>query len=109
MSWKEDVVLEMTRAREAQQQGNGGKVRTAARRSVGIALAELMRRFPEPTYGRDYVAQLRSLAMDERVPQAARDAAMRLQARITHEFKSESVNPIEDAEIILKYVFSRLE
>ena len=108
MKWMESVQLEMQQAREAQRQGNGGKARTSARRAVGLALEELQRRFPGTTYGRDFIVQLRSLAVDPAVPAPAREAADRLQARLTPDFLSRSVNPVEDAEIILAYIFSRL-
>ncbi len=108
MNWMETIELEMRRAREAQRQGNSGKARTSARRAVGLAVEELQKRFPETIYGRDFIAQLRSLALDPVVPQAARAAADRLQARLTPDFHSRSVNPVNDADIILAYILSRL-
>ena len=108
MNWMEDIELEMRRAREAQQKGNSGKARTSARRAVGLAVEELQKRFPDTSYGRDFITQLRSLAADPALPQAARDAADRLQARLMPDFQSRSLNPVEDAAIILEYIFSLL-
>ena len=109
MSWMESVQLEMERAREAQRQGNSGKARTSARRAVGFAVEELQKRFPGTTYGRDFIAQLRSVAVDPAAPQNAREAADRLQARLTPDFVSRSENPVDDAEIILSYILTRLQ
>lgn len=109
MNWIDHIDLEMRRARDAQRQGSGGKARTSARRAVGLAVEELQKRFPETFYGRDFIAQLRSLSLDPAVPQAAREAADRLQARLTPDFQSRSVNPVDDAEIILAYLFSRMQ
>lgn len=109
MMWMESVQLELRRAREAQQQGNSGRARTSARRAVGFGLEELQKRTAGINYGRDFIAQLRSLAADPAVPQTAREAADRLQARLTPDFLSRSVNPVDDAEIILAYILSRLQ
>jgi len=64
---------------------------------------------PGTTYGIDFIAQLRSLSADPSIPQSARDAADRLQARLTPDFQSQSVNPVSDAETILAFIFSRLQ
>lgn len=109
MSWKEDLEREMSRAWEAQRSGNEGKARAGARRAVGVAVEEFQRRFPGKTYGRDFIARLRGLAVDPDVPEAVRRAAERLQARLTPDFRSQSVDPINDAEIILEHILSRLK
>jgi hypothetical protein len=108
MKWTESVELELQRAREAQRQANSGKVRTSARRAAGLALEELQRRFPERNFGGDFITRLRSLAVDPAVPQPVREAADRLQARLTPDFASRSVDPVDDAEIILAYIVSLL-
>lgn len=109
MNWMEYVQFELQRAREAERQGNSGKARTSARRAVGLAVEELQKRFPGTIYGKDFIAQLRSLAADPAVPRDAREAADRLQARLTPDFLSRSVNPVDDAEIILAYLLTRLQ
>jgi hypothetical protein len=108
MNWRDETVLELTRAKEAQRSGNQGMVRASARRAAGIAISELQQRFPEKQYGRDFMEQLRSFAGDEAIPTAARAAADRLQTRISPDFESPSKHPIEDARIIIDFVIHRL-
>jgi HEPN domain-containing protein len=108
MSWLDEVNVELQRARAAERSGNSGKVRTSARRAVGIALLELQRRIPEKIYGRDFISQLRGFASDESVPEDARLAADRLQTRLSPQFESPSKNPIDDARSIIRFVTERL-
>jgi hypothetical protein len=108
MKWQDDIALELTRAKEAERSGNQGRARTSARRAVGIAIVELERRFPEKQYGRDFMTQLRSLASDPTTPEHVRNAAERLQARLTPAFESPSKHPIDDAGIIVKFILERL-
>ncbi|MGA3244106.1 MAG: hypothetical protein ABSE41_05800 [Bacteroidota bacterium] len=108
MNWLDEVNVELQRAEAAERIGNSGKVRTSARRAVGIALMELQRRVPEKYYGRDFISQLRSFARDESVPEVARLAADRLQARLSPQFESLSKNPIDDARSIIRFVIEHL-
>lgn len=108
MNWLEEVNGELQHAETADRTGNSGKVRTSARRAVGIALMELQRRMPEKNYGRDYIGQLRGLASDKSVPEETRLAADRLQARLSPQFESPSKNPIEDAKSIIRFVTDQL-
>ena len=108
MNWLDDVNAELQRAEAAERSGNSGKARTSARRAVGIALMELQRRVPEKNYGRDFITQLRGLAGDHSVPEEARLAADRLQARLSPQFESPSKNPIDDAKSIIRFVMDRL-
>jgi hypothetical protein len=108
MSWRDEIDLELERAREAKRNGNQGRARTSARRAVGFAIVELEKRFPEKQYGRDFMTQLRSLASDAAIPEHVRNAADRLQARLSPEFESPSKNPIDDAEIIVQFILERL-
>ena len=97
--------VELQRCREAQEIGNEGKARTAARRAAGSALTALKHHFPEHNYGDDVMRQLRNLMDDATVPLDAREAAERLQARITEQFTPPfTTDPIDDAMIILNYV-----
>jgi HEPN domain-containing protein len=97
--------VELQRAREAVEVGNDGRARTAARRVAGNALTALKQRFPERNYGDDAVRQLRNLMDDVTVPLDVREAAERLQARITGQFTPAfSTDPVEDAVTILTYV-----
>jgi hypothetical protein len=109
MTWMDDVRRELLRARDAEHSGNSGRARTAARRAVGLAIAELQRQHPEKVYGQDFILQLRSFGLDPEIPLAAREAAGRLQARLTRDFQSSSVNPLDDANIVIAFVLSRLE
>jgi hypothetical protein len=104
----DDIQREMARAVEAERSGNQGRVRASARRAAGIALAEFQRRFPERGYSGDFISQLRAFGRDPSVPDAQRDAAVRLQARLSPDFKSPSQDPIEDARVIISYVLERL-
>jgi HEPN domain-containing protein len=108
MAWLDEVTVELQRAEAAERSGNSGKVRTSARRAVGIALLELQRRIPEKNYGRDFIIQLRGFASDESVPEEARLAADRLQTRLSLQFESPSKNPIDDAKRIIRFVTERL-
>ena len=108
MKWKDEIELEFVRAREAERNGNQGRVRTSTRRAVGIAIVELEKRFPEKQYGRDFVTRLRSFALDPAIPEHVRNAADRLQARLSPEFESPSKHPIEDARIIVQFILERL-
>ena len=108
MKWKDEIELELARARDAERNGNQGRVRTSARRAAGIAIVELEKRFPEKQYGRDSMTQLRSFALDVAIPEHVRNAADRLQAKLTPEFESPSKHPIEDVGIIIRFVLERL-
>jgi hypothetical protein len=99
---------ELGRGEAAARSGNAGLARTSARRGVGIALAELQRKFPEKNYGRDFISQLRGIAEDPSVPEEARLAAGRLQARLSLSFESPSKDPIQDAKTIIKFVLDQL-
>jgi hypothetical protein len=108
MNWLDEVNVELQRAEAAERSGNSGKVRTSARRAVGVALLEMQSRIPEKNYGRDFISQLRGLASDMSVPEEARLAADRLQARLSPQFESPSRNPIDDAKSIIRFVTERL-
>jgi hypothetical protein len=108
MNWRDEIDLELARAKEAERNGNQGRTRTSARRAAGIAIVELERRFPEKQYGRDFMTQLRSLASDTASPEHVRNAAYRLQARLSPEFESPSKHPIDDARIIVQFILERL-
>lgn len=99
---------ELSRGEAAARTGKAGLARTSARRGVGIALAELQRKFPEKNYGRDFIGQLRGIAEDLSVPEEVRLAAGRLQARLSLSFESPSKDPIQDAKTIIDFVLERL-
>ncbi|MBI3586143.1 MAG: hypothetical protein HY088_03310 [Ignavibacteriales bacterium] len=108
MSWTDDAEKELTRAREAKKLGNEGRVRVSARRAVSIMVNELQKRVTGKNYGSDAVRQLQALAEDVGFPQEVRNAAGRLQARLSTDFASESKDPIADALIIIECIRLRL-
>jgi hypothetical protein len=108
MKWRDEIDLELARAKEAERNGNHGRARTSARRAVGIAIVELEKRFPEKQYGRDFMTQLRALASEPTIPAHVRNAADRLQERLSPEFESPSKHPIDDAGIILQFILEQM-
>ena len=108
MKWRDEIEQELRRAREAERNGNQGRARTSARRAAGIAIVELEKRFPEKQYGGDFMMQLRSFASDPATPEHVRNAADRLQARLTPTFESPSKHPIDDAGIIVQFILEQL-
>jgi hypothetical protein len=108
MNWRDETDREIARAKEAERNGNHGRARTSARRAVGLAIVELEKRFPEKKYGKDFMIQLRAFASDPAIPEHVRNAADRLQARLSPEFESPSKHPIDDAGIIVQYILERM-
>jgi uncharacterized protein (UPF0147 family) len=108
MSWMDAIDAEFNRGREAAVQGNEGKVRTSARRAVGIAVTEYQRRLGSIRYGKDVMAQLRSITDDTTLASEVREAARRLQTRISPEFTSPSLRPLEDAMVIIDFIRQEL-
>ena len=108
MKWFEDIERELDRAKEADQRGNHGKARTSARRAVGMAVEEMQKKLPEAQYGRDFISCIRGIASDTTLPREVREAAERLQTRLTTKFESPSTDPVEDARIIIRFVVDRL-
>ena len=104
MNWTDEIDVEINRGRDAEQLGNEGRVRTAARRAVGIAVTQYQRRYPEKQYGSDVMRQLRGIAEDQSLPGDVRQAATRLQTRISEEFTSPSRAPLADALIIIDFI-----
>lgn len=104
MNWLDDIELELNRGRDAEHVGNEGKARTAARRAVGIAVTEYQKRLAVKQYGSDFMRQLRGIAGDQSLPHNVREAATRLQARISQEFTSPSRQPLADALVIINFI-----
>ncbi len=104
MNWLDDIELELNRGRDAERIGNEGKIRTAARRAVGIAVTEYQKQLAMKGYGDDVMRQLRGIAADESLPHDVREAATRLQARISQEFTSPSRQPLADALVIIDFI-----
>lgn len=96
---------EMAEARVVQAAGNIGRARTCARRAAGMALQEAVGIGPGlQTYAATFIEGLRRLSQDTNHPDEVRDAAARLVDRSKPDRTSASENPVQDAEIILKYL-----
>lgn len=109
MTGLEEIEKELSRAREAELAGQGGRARTAARRAVGIAIEEVQRRHPARFSGTTAPAQLESVALDHETPTPVREAAERLRARVSADFQSASVHPSDDATIIIGFMRSLIQ
>ncbi len=107
MTWADQLELELARGREAEAAGNEGKVRTCARRSVGVVVTEYQKR-TENKYGNDAMRQLRGLAADTNLPPEVRRSAERLQSRLAQDFTSPSQQPLEDALVIINFFREKL-
>jgi hypothetical protein len=104
-----DIAQELTRAREAQSSGNAGKVRTAARRAVGCALRYWLEKYPHPGYPSDMMRQIKLFSDETYVPPQVREALLRLETRISAEFESPSIDPLNDASVIISYIRSEIQ
>ncbi len=104
-----DVEPEIMRAREAQNAGNQGMARTAARRAVGAALKHWLEKYPHSEYPPDSMRQLRNFAAEKEVPPDVRLSLDRLQTRLDDSFESPSKDPVNDAIIICTYIRRLLE
>ena len=95
---------EMAEARAVQAEGNIGRARTCARRAVGMALREKIGIGPSRRdYASTFINGLYRLAEDQNFPAEIRAAAARLVDRSKEDRTSAAINPVEDAEMILKY------
>ncbi|MCX6137559.1 MAG: hypothetical protein NTV54_08715 [Ignavibacteriales bacterium] len=97
-SWNDDIAVELARARQAEQENNAGRVRTCARRMAGIALMYYFSR------SGDVMGLLRAAMTTERLPEAVRAAAERLQERIHSDFSTILTDPLGDAMTIINFV-----
>jgi len=102
-SFIQAIEKELLAAREAHALGNPGKARVCARRAAGRAIAWFLTKHPHPDWGADALSQLNHLKDDPQFSQECRDAATRLAARISEDFKYQfSSDPLEDAGIIIQ-------
>jgi len=99
---------EMAAARAAQAIDEIGRARTCARRAVGMVMqTTLGLGFGAGFYASTFIDGLRRLADDSHFPDSVRHAAARLVDRSNKERQSASINPVQDAEIILEF-FAKL-
>ena len=108
MMWKDQLMAELAMAEESLRAGNAGRARTCARRAVGLAVTEWQRRDPRVSYGADFLRQLQGIAAGETIPKTVRTAAMRLQAKLGTDFQSSSMDPVEDAMIVIRYLLDQM-
>jgi len=97
---------ELRRATQAKIEGNIGKVRTCARRASGLALMEFYKQKTINIGKLNFISLLRMCMEDEAFPDEIRAAAWRLQHPIASNLSSPSVNPIDDATVIINYIQS---
>jgi len=96
---------EMAEARTALAAEDIGRARTCARRAVGMVMqTTLGLGFGAGFYAPTFIEGLRRLAEDSHFPGEVRHAAARLVDRSNKERQSASVNPVQDAEIILDFL-----
>ena len=104
--WQREIEIELRRAGESQ---NPGRLRTAARRIAGIAIQELLRQEPGLSVDRDYMSTLRMFVKSKNLPAEVTTAAARLEARLSANFTSQSLDPVGDAMLIVEFVRKKLQ
>jgi hypothetical protein len=106
---QQQIEKEFATAKHAQSIGNAGMVRVCARRAAGAAITFWLQTNSRSSWGVDAMNRLRSLAIDEEMPQDVRDAATRLTTTITKQFTSPfSTNPVTDSQTIIKYFMEQI-
>jgi hypothetical protein len=72
--WIRAALGELSRAEAAWARGDARSGAAGVKRAAGMALNAALIVEPEPRWGRTYVEHVEALLVDERVPQAVRDA-----------------------------------
>ena len=84
---------------------NEGMARVCARRAAGAAISYWRQFHPRDGWGSDALHQLHGLSADHTVPQAVREAAVRLSTRVTQQFTSPfPADPLEDSRLIINHL-----
>ena len=99
--WLHNIEVEL---HKAGQTANPGRIRTIARRVAGIAIQEFEQQHQKAPSRIDYIHSLRGFINLDGVPKNVAAAAERLQAKLSENFISPSVDPIDDAMIIVEFV-----
>lgn len=99
--WLHEIEIEL---RRAEQSRHAGRTRTAARRIAGIAIRQLLDTQRSLSAGQDYITALRGLTGLPELPEEIQAAAARLEARLSVDFTSPSIDPIADPMIIVGFV-----
>ena len=99
-----NIDTELSRAKQAVEEGNIGMARVCARRACGISISFWLQNNPCPSYGDSAMNQLRSIQSDDTVPEEVKDAAERLTTKVSEQTASPfSDDPITDAKIITNH------
>lgn len=98
--------MELRRALESQ---NPGRLRTVARRIAGIAIQQLQKRNAQFPVEGDYMTALRMFVESKSIPVEFAAAAARLEARLSADFTSQSLDPVGDAMLIVGFVRKQLQ
>ncbi|MFA5834513.1 MAG: hypothetical protein WDA22_13630 [Bacteroidota bacterium] len=101
MNWLLQIETELQRI---QPNENPGRTRTTARRIAGIALQQF---YNKPT--EDFLRLLQSALRDASLPNNVGLAIERLTTRLNAHFHSLSVDPINDAMIVVDFVKMQLK
>ncbi len=104
--WEREIEIELHRARESQ---NPGRLRTVARRIAGIAIQQLQKRNAQLPVESDYMTALRMFMESKNIPVELAAAAARLEARLSADFTSQSLDPVGDAMLIVGFVQKTLQ
>jgi hypothetical protein len=99
MNWLLQIETELQRI---QPNENPGRTRTIARRIAGIALQHFYHQSSE-----DFIKIIKSAVDDVSLPAEVHSALKRLAARLDANFNSPSVDPINDAVIVVEFVKSK--
>ena len=100
MNWLLQIETELQRIRPNE---NPGRTRTTARRIAGIALQQFYNKPSE-----DFLRLLQNAANDDMLPGDVRFAVERLAARLDENFTSPSIDPVNDAMIVVEFVKKQL-
>ena len=98
------IDAELSRAKQAVNEGNIGMARVCARRACGNAISFWLQNNPDHSYGESVMNQLRSIQSDDTIPKEVKDAAERLTTQVANQSDSTfTADPIADAEILTNY------
>ena len=100
MNWLLHIDIELQRIRPDE---NPGRTRTTARRIAGISLQQFYHQSSE-----DFIRLIQSAIDDPILPDNVRSALERLAARLSPDFTSPSIDPINDAMIVVEFVKEQL-
>ena len=104
-SVRTQIEQELDRGRRAVKIGNFGLARVCGRRAAGLALLFWQQKHPEIAFGRSFMEALKSAAVAEELPEDVQETARRLATALNEANRHPvTLNPLEDARIIIRYV-----